>query len=633
MSNNLLVCRALNAGIDGPGIDLYNRSIRAYYVYGGSMSRRYSRVAVLLVFIASCLGAGHAPNAGAEVPLGPDGPPVPAETYTGTKFAVRWGFYINYNPNSWDSLQANAKNLNYVSPWFFYVNKEGQVTGNNEARVTTLLKQAGVKNLPMVQNSAQYNDFTPALSDPGKQASLVDQLERLVEANGYDGITIDFEGVNATDRPALTAFMGALYARFHPKGKLVAMAVAAKTTDSGTGWSAPYDYDALASVLDYMLVMAYDYHWSTSEPGAVAPINSLRRTAAYTVEHVPAKKVIWGVGVYGYDWERKGVPTLTATRTPSGTPPTTSTPTMTRTPTMTPTRPGPGTPTVTPAPAGKAEYRSYAEAMSAAGTQGAQSGYDATAEAPWVMYYRDGRQREIWFENRRSFDVKMGLIERYGMAGFGIWRLGQEDPKVWETIISAGPPVACRPIKEFKSTAAKVYFPQTRHSLTGPFLRYWQQKGGLPIFGYPLTEEFTEISHTNGKRYKVQYFERNRFEYHPENKAPNDVQLGLLGVQVTAGRAFEPASSPVPGPDTVFFPQVKHTLSGQFFKHWQDNGGLGQFGYPISEPVMEQSRIDGKTYTVQYLQRARFELHSLADPQPNTIVLLGLLGLDVLPCN
>jgi len=101
---------------------------------------------------------------------------------------------------------------------------------------------------------------------------------------------------------------------------------------------------------------------------------------------------------------------------------------------------------------------------------------------------------------------------------------------------------------------------------------------------------------------------------------------------VTGNRIFPPALDPVTGPETVFFPQVKHTLGGHFFRHWQEYGGLGLFGYPISEPVMEQSNIDGKTYMVQYMQRARFELHSMPERQPDTMVLLGLLGHDVLPC-
>ena len=73
---------------------------------------------------------------------------------------------------------------------------------------------------------------------------------------------------------------------------------------------------------------------------------------------------------------------------------------------------------------------------------------------------------------------------------------------------------------------------ETRHNLSGPIADYWRRNGGVPVFGYPLSEVFTEVSPTDGKPYQVQYFERNRLEYHPENAGtPNEVLLGLLGVQ------------------------------------------------------------------------------------------------------
>ncbi len=72
-------------------------------------------------------------------------------------------------------------------------------------------------------------------------------------------------------------------------------------------------------------------------------------------------------------------------------------------------------------------------------------------------------------------------------------------------------------------------FRETNHTLRGTFADYWNRYGGLPVFGLPLTEEFVEISPTNGKPYTVQYFERNRFEFHPENTGRFRVLLGLLG--------------------------------------------------------------------------------------------------------
>ena len=74
--------------------------------------------------------------------------------------------------------------------------------------------------------------------------------------------------------------------------------------------------------------------------------------------------------------------------------------------------------------------------------------------------------------------------------------------------------------------------PETGHNLTGPILEYWQSNGGVAVFGYPLSEAFTEKSPTDGKSYLVQYFERQRLEYHPENTDPKfQVLSGLLGVQ------------------------------------------------------------------------------------------------------
>jgi|GEM_PF-3175237 len=87
------------------------------------------------------------------------------------------------------------------------------------------------------------------------------------------------------------------------------------------------------------------------------------------------------------------------------------------------------------------------------------------------------------------------------------------------------------PFKRAAETSPN-YFPQTGHNLTPPLLGYWTNNGGLPVFGYPISEAFNEKSPTDGKTYLVQYFERNRLEYHPENKDPKyQVLLGLLGVQ------------------------------------------------------------------------------------------------------
>lgn len=165
------------------------------------------------------------------------------------------------------------------------------------------------------------------------------------------------------------------------------------------------------------------------------------------------------------------------------------------------------------------------------------------------------------------------------------------------------------------------YYAETSKTLAPEFVSYFDSKGGVPIFGYPLTNAETESG------VEVQYLERARIEYHPENRGGQyEVQLGLLGTILTGGRQFQPAAAPQNAPatpDTTYYPETKHSLSGAFLRYWQRNGGLALFGYPISEPVQEGG------YTVQYFERNRFELHpEQAGTQYE--VQLGLLGRDLL---
>lgn len=180
-----------------------------------------------------------------------------------------------------------------------------------------------------------------------------------------------------------------------------------------------------------------------------------------------------------------------------------------------------------------------------------------------------------------------------------------------------------------------IFFQETGHSLSGKFLDFWQAHGGLALFGYPLTEQFLDFNRDDGKIYQVQYFERNRFEYHPENAGtPYEVELGLLG------RSFAAVTGPeipahfgsgenVPIDGGILFKETGHTLTGKFYAYWQAHGGLALFGLPLTEPFAERNPTDGQTYTVQYFERNRFELHPENAGTPYEVEL-GLLGTQYL---
>ena len=155
-------------------------------------------------------------------------------------------------------------------------------------------------------------------------------------------------------------------------------------------------------------------------------------------------------------------------------------------------------------------------------------------------------------------------------------------------------------------------FKETNKTVTGLFLDYWQKNGGLPQQGFPISEVMGEVSDTDGKLYTVQYFERAVFEYHPEQSDPKyKVLLSLLGNSYYKQKypAGAPSQKPNTSAGSIQFRETGKRLGGKFLDYWQRNGGLPQQGFPISDEFTEVSELDGKSYTVQYFERAVFELH------------------------
>jgi hypothetical protein len=166
------------------------------------------------------------------------------------------------------------------------------------------------------------------------------------------------------------------------------------------------------------------------------------------------------------------------------------------------------------------------------------------------------------------------------------------------------------------------YFPATGHNIGRAIKRFYESQGGLAIFGLPLTE----LIEQNGMQ--VQYFERARFELHPELPAPHDVTLTLLGNLLTCDRAdaaFAPVRAEAESSARTIFRATGHTLGGLFSEFWLQNGQVQVFGYPISEELSEVNARDGRPYRVQYFERARFEYHPEHAGTPYA-VLLGQLG-------
>lgn len=187
-----------------------------------------------------------------------------------------------------------------------------------------------------------------------------------------------------------------------------------------------------------------------------------------------------------------------------------------------------------------------------------------------------------------------------------------------------------RPVYLRQVAGGERRFAETGLSIRGALLRAWERGGGLAIMGLPLSEERSERG-SDGRERRVQWFERARLELHPNLPPPNDVQAGLLGVEALARRGIDWRNFPrvsQAANGCRFFPETQHSLCPPFRAYWERNGGLAVFGYPLSEASREQVE-DGRTLTVQWFERARFEDH----PNLPTArrVQLTRLGAELLP--
>ncbi|MDI3339740.1 MAG: glycosyl hydrolase family 18 protein [Sphaerobacter sp.] len=547
---------------------------------GSTFPVRLGAVALLL---ATALAAAVAPT------------PAPAAARPTT---VRWGYYITYDATSLASLRAQVGQLDIVSPYFYHLKADGTIEDFSQAEALAVMRKAGVAIVPMIKNVPRWDDFHNTMATPEQRDAIVERIVDLVTRNNYDGIHIDFEAVNGSDAALLTDFQQRLANRLRPLGKLVTQAIAARTSDAPTAWGGAYDYAALGAVNDFVVVMAYDYHYAGGNPGPVAPLPWVRQVVSYTKSRIPADRILLGMPLYGYNWNVTEQQTATSVR--------------------------------------------FDQAQTLLARPGATGGYDVDQAAAWIRYTDDaGHQHEVWYENAASLRAKLDVMLDQGVGGFALWRLGHEDPAVWTEVARLATPATRIPA--FPSTAERAYFAVTGHSLAFGFKRYWERSGGLPVFGYPLTEEFNEPNPDTGQTYTVQYFERQRYEYHPEYAGtPYEVLLGRLGVAsaqrsgLLATEHFRPLpASTQPDANCDFFPETGHRLCFGFRDYWRTHGvefgdrgvsfreSLALFGYPISEEFPDP--VTGRT--VQYFERARFEYHPENAGTPYT-VLLGLLGTD-----
>lgn len=302
-----------------------------------------------------------------------------------TESPLRMAYHYPVDATAHESLRANLGRLDVIAPHWLIIDDTGTVRSEARPEAEAFLRTTNRVVLPCVY--LKDRDAGHAIvTDPVVGTYALEQL--VAEAGRWDGLALDFEGLDPGDRAGLSRFIHRLGAALRNAGKYYAIALPAKTADHRTGWSGAYDYTAIADVADLYLVMAYGYKTSGSAtPGSTAPLRWVEASMAYAATQIAPERLILGVPFYGYDWNVSTGPPAHALR--------------------------------------HVDTRRLLEQTGAIPT------FDPATASAWFRYEADGEQHEVWYEDDRALAAKLALVAKYGLRGAGAWRLGQEDPGAW----------------------------------------------------------------------------------------------------------------------------------------------------------------------------------------------------------
>jgi spore germination protein len=283
----------------------------------------------------------------------------------------------------------------YLTPFTYAIKEDGTITTMNDEALLAAAREQHVAPLLVLTNysGGKFNSDLMAtiLRNPNLQETLITNILKTIKAKGYTGVNMDFEYVHPDDRENYNAFLRRVVARLRPEGLSTSTALAPKVSAGQTGLLyEAHDYPAHGEILDFVVIMTYEWGWAGGRPWAIAPINEVRRVLDYAVTAIPPNKILMGMPTYGRDWK---IPWVQGTF---------------------------------------ARTVSPQEAVRLAAKYNVAIQYNDTYQAPFFLYTDEGGQKhEVWFEDARSVQAKFDTVKKYGLRGVSYWVLGSPFPQNW----------------------------------------------------------------------------------------------------------------------------------------------------------------------------------------------------------
>ncbi len=304
------------------------------------------------------------------------------------KVNLVWDYYSEY-VDAPDRTGENMDGVNVVSPSFFSLTRgsNGEIYDNAEDTGTEYIEWAHNNNYQvwaMFSNNSLKDTTSQILNDYEKRETMIENLMNLVEKYNLDGVNVDFENMNESDKDVYSRFLIELAPRLKKIGKTLSVDVTAP--DGSETWSLCFDRNTIANVADYIVFMAYDqYGTSSNEAGTTAGYNWVEANIKKFLgqEDVDPEKIILGIPLYMRLWEEE--------------------------------EDGTAKPEVV-------NMRNMFDVL----PENQVATWDEELKQYYVEYEEDGKKYKMWIENEKSVGEKINLANQYNLAGIAFWEKDRE---------------------------------------------------------------------------------------------------------------------------------------------------------------------------------------------------------------
>lgn len=294
-----------------------------------------------------------------------------------------------------DTLRAALPYLTYLSIFSYNIRRDGSLTSVNDDKLISEAYKYRVASLLTVTNMSSPGNFSGELVhdifvNEAASNRLIEEILRKIQEKGYRGVNIDFEYLDPSDRENYNNFLREITARLNPLGYIVITALAPKTSADQPGiLYEAHDYEAQNEIVNRIILMTYEWGYLYGPEMPVAPIDKVEEVIQYAVTAIDSNKILMGIPNYGYDFTLPFV---------EGRP---------------------------------ARIITNNEAIKIAIDNNASIQYDAKAASPFIVYFQNGVEHNVHFEDARSIIEKITLAKDYNLGGLSYWTIMSDFPQNW----------------------------------------------------------------------------------------------------------------------------------------------------------------------------------------------------------